>query len=59
MLQLGAAVPRSATVPLSTSVLCVRDPFCTDLISQNYLALQIWQIKCCNPALHMVCLFDC
>lgn len=59
MVQLGAAGPRSATVPLGTSVLCAQGPFCTDLIAQNYLALQIQQIKCCNTALHIVCLFDC
>lgn len=59
MLQLGAAGPRRATVPLSTSVLCAQRPFCTDLFAQNDLALQIWQIKCSNTALNMVYLFDC
>lgn len=54
MLQLGAAGPRSAAVPISISVLCAQGPFCTDLIAQNYSALQIWQTKCCNTALNMV-----
>lgn len=52
MLQCGAAGP-SPGVLQYLCALCT-GPFCTDLIAQNYSALQIWQTKCCNTALNMV-----